>query len=92
MLFQILAGPRAGFVRATMGHHGHAHTGPAQIPVRARSNAVMDPVQDLTRHSGHAWSNPAQAPAGAVIWVHTVVPGMGLPYLHFDKYRINVVQ
>ncbi len=67
------AGPRAGFVRATMGHHGHAHTGPGQIPVRTRSNPVKGPIRDLAAHSGHARSNPVRAPAGAAIWASTNV-------------------
>ena len=47
---------------------GHARTGPAQIPVCARSNPVIGPVRDLTGHSGQPRSNPIRAPAGASIW------------------------
>ncbi len=65
---QIPTGPRAGFVRATKGHHGHARTGPAQISVHAWSNPVIGPVRDLTGHSGHSRLNPVGAPAGAAIW------------------------
>ncbi len=56
---------RTDLVRETKGHHGHACTGPAQIPVRARSNPVIGLVRDSTGHSGHARSNlnPVRAPA-----------------------------
>ena len=67
------------FVGATMGHHWHARTGPAQIPVRAWSNTVIGPVRDLTGHSGHARLNPVRAPAGAVIWEVTDMGGGGGP-------------
>ncbi len=58
----------ATFVRVTTRHHGHAHTGPAQILVRSQSNPVICPVQDLTRHECHAQSNPIRGPATAATW------------------------
>ncbi len=64
---QIPAAPCAGFVRATMGQHGHARTRPAQIPVCARSNPVIGPAQDLTGHSGHAGQIPYGLQPGPLV-------------------------
>ncbi len=46
--------PYLNLVRVTMGHQGHARTGPLKILVCARSNPVIGHVRDLTRHSGQA--------------------------------------
>ncbi len=58
--------------------------GQPSILVRARSNPVIGPVQDLTGHSGHARSNPVRAPAGSAIWV--LLENGGRIYTHFDSF------